>query len=69
MSAPSADPRLTAAISDLANALQVAVPAAARLRQHLDAQAGDAEQLEAGLTRAMQAIRVLQPPGSRDESR
>jgi hypothetical protein len=50
-----------AAISALANALQVAVPVAARLRQHLDAQAQDADTLEDALARAMQAVRQLQP--------
>jgi hypothetical protein len=52
-----------AAISALANALQVAVPVAARLRQHLDAQTQDADMLEDALTRAMQAVRQLQPNG------
>ena len=49
------------AVSDLANALQSAIPAAARLREHLDGQAQEADRLEDALTRAMQAIRQLQP--------
>jgi hypothetical protein len=56
-----ASPAVAAAISELANALQVAVPAAARLREHLDAQDREAETLEAALTRAMTAARQLQP--------
>jgi hypothetical protein len=53
------DPQ-AAAISELANALQVSVPAAARLRQRLDEQTQDADTLEASLARAMTAIRQLQ---------
>jgi hypothetical protein len=41
------DPAATA-ISDLANALQTAIPTAARMRQRLDEQTQDAERLEAG---------------------
>ena len=59
----SENPQLVASVvSHLANALQVAIPTAARLRQRLDEQARDANTLEAALDRAMQAIRQLQPP-------
>jgi hypothetical protein len=54
------------AVSDLANALQIAIPAAARLREHLDGQAQEADRLEDALTRAMQAIRQLQPSRGRE---
>lgn len=50
------------AVSDLANALQTAMPTAARMRQRRDEQAHDADTLEAALDRAMQAVRQLQPP-------
>lgn len=50
-----------AAISQLANALQVAVPLAARMRDRLDAQTSDAEKLEHALSRAAEAVRTLQP--------
>lgn len=59
----AADQNLTATISALANALQTAVPAAARIRQRLDEQTQDADTLEAALTRAMDAVRQLQPDG------
>jgi hypothetical protein len=48
-------------IAELANALQTAVPAAARLRQLLDAQVEDADALETALHQAMTAIRQLRP--------
>jgi hypothetical protein len=57
----NADEKTRAAIAALANALQVAVPVAARLRQRLDAQAQDANALETALALAMQAMRQLQP--------
>ena len=55
------DAAFAAVMSELANALQVAVPAAARLREHLDAQHHEAEALEDALTRAMTAVRQLRP--------
>jgi hypothetical protein len=58
-------PRIAAAIAELANSLQVAIPAAARLCEHIEAEAEEAERLEDALTRAMQAIRQLQPPRDR----
>ena len=58
-------PRIAAAIAELANSLQVAVPSAARLREHIDAQAQEVDRLEDALTRAMQAVRQLQPPQQR----
>jgi len=61
----SDDSRLATAISELANALQVAVPTAARMRQRLDEQAEDAERLEAAIERATRAVRELQPKGGR----
>lgn len=61
MARPEA-PRASTAVSELANALQMAIPAAARLREHIDAQLQEADRLEDALTRAMQAIRQLQPP-------
>jgi hypothetical protein len=59
----NADDARAETIAALANALQVAVPVAARLRHHLDAQAQDADALETALARAMQAVRQLQPNG------
>jgi hypothetical protein len=49
------------AVSELANNLQVAIPAAARIQQRLDEQAQDAEMLDAALRRAAEALRQLQP--------
>jgi hypothetical protein len=57
---PDAD-TMRAAVSALANALQAAIPAAARLHQRLDEQATDADVLEAALHRAAEAIRQLRP--------
>lgn len=54
--------RLAAAVSVLANALQVALPLAARLEERAEAQAQDAERLETALVRATDALRQLQPP-------
>lgn len=50
-----------AAVAELANAIQAAVPAAARMRQRLEEQAQDADALEVVLERAMDAMRQLQP--------
>jgi hypothetical protein len=52
---------LAAAVSELTNALQVALPLAARLREHLNQQTHEADALENALTRAMTAVRHLQP--------
>ena len=57
------DPAFTAAVSDLTNTLQVAVPVAGRIRERAEALAQDAERLEAALERAVAAIRTLQPKG------
>ena len=51
-----------AALSDLANALQVALPLAARLRQRAEALTEDAERLDVAIERAVEAMRRLQPP-------
>ena len=56
------EPDHAAAIAELANSLQAAIPTAARMRQRLDEQAQEADRLEDALTRAMQAVRQLQPP-------
>lgn len=56
-----ADPQFAAAVSALANALQVALPIAARMRYRFEAQAHDADVLETALGRATAAIRDLQP--------
>jgi len=61
MSDPIPSPTVADAISELANALQSALPAAARLRQYLDAQTQDADTLADALSRAVLAIRKLQP--------
>lgn len=53
---------LAAVVSDLANALQVAAPVAARMRERADALAQDAERLETAIERAAGALRQLQPP-------
>lgn len=57
----SGSERIAAAVSEVTNALQVALPAAARIRERLDEQTQDAERLEAALTRATEAIRHLRP--------
>ena len=59
------DDKSQTAVPELANALQIAIPAAARLREHLDGQAQEADRLEHALARAMQAVRHLQPPQQR----
>ena len=58
------DPAFTEAVSTLANALQVAAPIAARMRDRFDAQAHDADKLQTALERATLAIRELQPKPS-----
>ncbi len=55
-------PPIASIVSDLANALQVAIPTAARMRQRLDEQARDADTLATALDGAMQAVRQLRPP-------
>jgi hypothetical protein len=57
----SADPTNATAIAELANALQVAAPTAARLQERADALAQDAERLTIAIERAATAIRTLQP--------
>jgi hypothetical protein len=57
---------LAAAVSDLANALQVAGPVAARIRERTEALAQDAERLEAAVDRAAAAVRQLQPKPRQD---
>ena len=52
--------RVAAAISELANAIQIALPMSARIRERSDALATDAERLEAALSRAISAVRQLQ---------
>lgn len=49
------------AVSDLANALQVAAPLATQLRRSLGEQAQDALTLEAAIDRAVRAARQLRP--------
>ena len=66
MNAPSRA-ALAAAVSDLANALQVAIPVAARLRERAEAMAEDIERLDLAVTRAGDALRRLQP-AVRDEA-
>ena len=56
-----------AALAELANALQVAIPLTARIRERADALGQDAERLEIAVTRAAHAVRTLQP--STDDSR
>lgn len=54
-----------AAISDLANALQVALPLAERQARISGDAAADAANLAAAVTRAARALRQLQPGGQR----
>lgn len=55
---------ITAAVAELANALQVAAPLAARLQERADAMQEDAERLTIAVERATTALRTLQPkPG------
>lgn len=56
---------LAAVVSDIANALQVAAPAAARVRERAEALSQDAERLEAAVERAVRTVRELQPKGGR----
>lgn len=56
------DPIIAAAVSELANAIQIAAPVAVRIRERADALAQDAERLEVAVTRATMAVRQLQPP-------
>jgi thioesterase domain-containing protein len=58
---PDRDDQFKAALSDLANALQVAAPIAERQRRELGDLAQDAVSLEAAVDRAVQAVRRLQP--------
>lgn len=57
---------LSAALSEIANALQVAVPTCARLRERADALTQDAERLDIAITRAAAAVRTLQPRPERE---
>lgn len=60
MSGPTPDD-VAAAVSELANALQVAAPAAARIRERSDSLGQEAERLETAIERAVTAVRRLQP--------
>ena len=60
------DPTFTAAVSDLANTLQVAVPVAGRIRERAEALAQDAERLEAAVERAAAAVKQLRPKPRQD---
>jgi hypothetical protein len=60
------DPRVQTAVSELANAIQVAAPAAARIRHLLDMQTQDADALKAALDRAVRAVKELQPVNGRE---
>ena len=51
-----------AAVAELANALQIAVPLTARMRERADALTQDAERLELAIGRAADAMRGMQPP-------
>ena len=55
------DPQIHAAVSELANALQTAVPLVTRIRQGLADRADDVRQLELTLHRAARAVRSLAP--------
>jgi hypothetical protein len=55
------DDRFKEALSDLANALQVAAPLATNQRIVLGDLAEDARSLEAAVDRALRAVRRLQP--------
>jgi hypothetical protein len=60
MKAP--DPTTIAdAVAALANALQIAIPVAARIRERTEALTEDAERLDLAITRAGDALRRLQP--------
>lgn len=54
---------LAAVVSEIANALQVAGPAAERMRERERAQADDADALAAALRRAADALHLLQGGG------
>ena len=60
---PDRDDPFKEALSDLANALQVAVPLATRQRRVLGDLAQDALSLEAAVERAARAVRRLGPDG------
>ncbi len=58
---------LRALIDELANALQGAVGLVALLRREAQATSNDAVALEGAITRAMSAVKRLQPPSGRNE--
>lgn len=59
------DEPIAEAVSALANALQVAIPVAARIRERAEALTEAAERLDTAITRAGDALRRLQPrPGA-----
>jgi len=58
------DPRLQAAIGELANALQTATLVAGQLRRELGAHVEDAETLHQALQRAVTAIHTLRQGGN-----
>ncbi len=59
---PTPDDQFREAVSDLANALQVAAPLATRLRRELSEQAQDAVTLEAAIGRAVRPVNRVRPP-------
>lgn len=62
---PDRDDPFNEALSDLANALQVAAPLATRQRRVLEDVAQDAVSLEAAVERAAQALKRLAPDDPR----
>ena len=58
---PAQNDPLAAAVSDMANALQVAAPLATRLRRELSEQVQDAVTLEAAIVRAVRAVKRMRP--------
>ena len=58
---PEHDDQFTKALSEVANALQVAAPLADRLRVTAAQQHEDAATLDGAIDRAVRALRTLQP--------
>ena len=58
---PAQNDPLGAAVSEMANALQVAAPLATRLRRELSEQVQDAVTLEAAIVRAVLAVKRMRP--------
>ena len=65
---PESDDPRDLALSDLANALQVALPLSTRLRRILGELSQDGVSLEAAVERAARAASRLQPPSGEDDS-